>query len=261
MKKTVLLLAALLCIGTTWGQDVSAEVKKQINKIKKSQLYLSAEATLPDEEEALKTANELLVDEINEWVKTKRNSDKVQQIVLQDINTHTDKMNMKRGANVRAFVYVKKSDIVLIKGEGQIILSENEKGNDLQALSEITEPMKIEKEKTTSKKKGEVESSIVEKIGSYSTEGALKTILEARNMTEMKDVFANLKAMDAIRYGAYPSEEAEGEYYLLFYTRTGEIKSVISVKEEVLVDLKTQKEVKLSDFSGCGAYWFNLKIK
>lgn len=258
MKKIVLFLTALICVTVAWGQDTSVEVKKQINKIKKSQSYLSAEATLPNEEDALKTANELLVSEINDWVKTKRNSDKVQQIVLQDISSCSDKMNMKRGTNVRAFVYVKKSDIVLIKGEGQIILSDNEKGNDLQALSDISEPMKIEKEKPVSKK-DKIESAVVEKIGADSKETNLNAIMNAKTMTEMKVVFADLKEREAIQYGTYPSDEVSGAYYLLFYTRVGDVKAVVSVNDGVLSDLDTQQEVKLLDFSGCGAYWFNLK--
>lgn len=258
MKKIVLFLTALICVTVSWGQDTSVEVKKQINKIKKSQSYLSAEATLPTEEDALKTANELLVSEINDWVKTKRNSDKVQQIVLQDISSCSDKMNMKRGTNIRAFVYVKKSDIVLIKGEGQIILSDNEKGNDLQALSDISEPMKIEKEKSVSKK-DKIESAVVEKIGADSKETSLNAIMNAKTMTEMKIVFADLKEREVIQYGTYPSDEVSGAYYLLFYTRVGDVKAVVSVNDGVLSDLDTQQEVKLLDFSGCGAYWFNLK--
>lgn len=258
MKKILLLLAVLGWSGTMWGQDASAEIKKQINKIKKSQSYLSAEATLPSEEEALKTANELLVSEINDWVKTKRNSDKIQQIVLQDISSCTDKMNMKRGANFRAFVYVKKSDIVLIKGEGQIVLSDNEKGNDLQALSEISEPMRIEKEKPVLKE-GEVEAAVVERIEGNRTENSLKKILGAKTMEDMKSIFAGLKADDAIRYGSYPSSEISGNYYLLFYTRAGEIKTIVVVEEDKLSDVNTKQTVKLSDYSGYGAYWFELK--
>lgn len=260
MKKILLLLAVLGgWSGIMWGQDASSEIKKQINKIKKSQSYLSAEATMPSEEEALKTANELLVSEINDWVKTKRNSDKVQQIVLQDITTCTDKMNMKRGANFRAFVYVKKSDIVLIKGEGQIVLTDNEQGNDLQALSEISEPMKIEKEKPVSKE-GKVEAAVVEKIEGNRAETSLKKILGAKTMEDMKSIFAGLKADDAIRYGAYPSDDiSSGNYYLLFYARTGEIKAVVAVEEDKLSDVNTKQAVKLSDYSGYGAYWFELK--
>lgn len=254
MRKILLILTVISCTGVMWGQDTAADIKKQINKIKKSQSYLSAEATLPTEEEAFKTANELLVSEINEWVKTKRGSEKVQQIVLQDISSCSATMNMKRGTSVRAFVYVKKSDIVLIKGEGQIVLTDNEKGSDLQALSEISEPMKIEKE---DKKKAE--PAVVEKISVNRPEASLKKILAAKTMTDMKPIFAALKADDAIRYATYPTDALPEKYYLLFYTRTGEIKAVVSVDEDTLTDVKTNQVVKLPDYSGHAAYWFELK--
>lgn len=252
--KRILLFLAIAAVGISLqGQDSSAETKKLINKIKKSQSYLSAEATMPNEADAIKTANELLVNEINEWVKTKRKSETVQQIVLQDISSCTEKMNMKRGTNVRAFVYVKKSDIVLIRGEGQIVLSDNEKGADLQALSEITEPMKIEKPEP---KKGKA-ASTVEKISNG--ESALQAIVGAKTMAEMKKVFADLKAEDAIEYGKYPADGLSGKYYLLFYTRTGEVKGVVFVEGETYKDVSTQQVVALSGFSGCAAYWFELK--
>ena len=53
-------------------------------------------------------------------------------------------MLCSRPVSYTHLVYVKKNEIVLIYGEGQIMLSEEEKGADLQPLSEISEPIKIE---------------------------------------------------------------------------------------------------------------------
>lgn len=257
--KRILLLLAICCFGgLIWGQNgPSAETKNLINKIKKSQSYLSAEATMTNPEDAMKLANELLVGEINEWVKSKRKSETVQQIVLQDISSCSETMNMKRGTNVRAFVYVKKTDIMLIRGEGQIILSDNEKGNDLQALSEISEPLKIEKDKPASKKDDIV--STVEKIGASSADTNLNTIMKTKTMTDMKKVFADLKEKEEIKYGPYPSDQVSENSYLLFYTRVGDVKAVVEKKGDILQDLNTLQDVKLGDFSGYGAYWFELK--
>lgn len=258
MKRILLLLAVCCFGGLMWGQNNSStETKNLINKIKKSQSYLSAEATMTNSEDAMKLANELLVGEINEWVKSKRKSETVQQIVLQDISSCSETMNMKRGTNVRAFVYVKKTDIVLIRGEGQIILSDNEKGNDLQALSEISEPLKIEKDKPDSKKDNV--DSTVEKIGSSSVDKNLNTIMSTKTMADMKKVFADLKSKEEIKYGSYPSDQVSENSYLLFYTRTGDVKAVVEKKGDVLKDLNTSQNVKLGDFSGYGAYWFELK--
>lgn len=250
MKFVSLLLLALGCSLALMGQD--ADVRVHINKIKKSRQYLSAETTMETEEAALKTANELLVEEINDWVKQKRNSEDVKQIVLQDISSCSEKLNMKRGAKVRVFVYVKKSDIVLIKGAGQIVLSEDEKGNDLQALSEVAGQMKVEKPGK------EVEdTSTVEVMDAQTV--ALSKVTGAKTMGDMKGIFAQLKGENRIAYGKYPADHLPASHYLLFYTRTGEIRDVVEVTEGHFRSLQANQEVQLSQFSGCGAYWFILK--
>lgn len=250
MKLVSLLLLALGCSLALMGQDT--DVRKNINKIKKSSQYLSAEATLDTEEVALKTANELLVAEINDWVKRKRNSEEVKQVVLQDISSCSERLNMKRGAKVRVFVYVKKSDIVLIKGAGQIVLSEDEKGNDLQPLSEVAGDMKVEKQEKESQ-----DMSVVEPLDMRTT--ALSMVTEAKTMGDMKGIFARLKEENRIEYGKYPAENLPSSYYLLFYTRTGNIQDVVEMSYGNCRSVRTEQSVQLSQFSGCGAYWFILR--
>lgn len=250
MKLFSLLLFVFGCSLALMGQDT--DVRKNINKIKKSSQYLSAEATLDTEEAAAKTANELLVEEINDWVKQKRNSENVKQIVLQDISSCSENLNMKRGAKVRVFVYVKKSDIVLIKGAGQIVLNEDEKGNDLQALSEVAGEMKVEQPEKKSKGKSEVE--VID-----AQAAALSMVTGARTMMDMKGIFAKLKEENRIEYGKYPGNNLPSSHYLLFYTRTGEIQGVVKASAGSYFSVNTNKEVLLSQFSGCAAYWFILK--
>ena len=115
MKKLLFYLLLACFSLPALAQEDRAEIKKQINKIKKSQAYVSAEATMPTEAEAMEMANQLLVFEINNWLQSKRKSEEVQQVVLQDISSCKETLDMKRGTQVRAFVYVKKKDIVFFK--------------------------------------------------------------------------------------------------------------------------------------------------
>ncbi len=250
MKKNILSLMVGCICCFAWGQD-NTDVKGLINKIKKSQSYLSAEATMPNEEDAYKLANELLVEEINEWVKSKRKSETIKQVVLQDISSCAEKMNMKRGSNYRAFVYTKKKDIIPIYGNGQIVLSENERGSDLQALSEISEPLRIETEKKPAGKE-EIQPEV-------KPQSDLDKILSTSTMDEMKLIFSDMKGRDAIAYASYPSPDAIDNCYLLFYRRDGIIRAVVNKTGDNWLNLKTNQVVKPADFSGCGAYWFILK--
>ena len=150
---------------------------------------------------------------------------------------------------------MKKNEIVLIYGEGQIMLSEEEKGADLQPLSEISEPIKIEPVKKSSKDEKMV--STVEKINPE--QESLNQILAAQNMTDMKQIFASLKEQDRISYGVYAPDTVAEQCYLLFYTRTGEVKGVMKKNGKELSNVRTKEATDIVTFSGCGAYWFILK--
>lgn len=249
MKRIVtLLFIGSLCLHLM-GQT-TAETKSEINKIKRSKLYLSAEATMATEEEAMNTAKELLVSEINDWVASKKSNASVKQIVLQDINSYTQLMDMKRGVKTRAFVYVKKKDIVLIYGEGQIVLTDEEKeGVELQALDNFSKSKPVEPAK-------EKVIDLKQTVGT--TEGSLlKRIMAVRTMQELKPVFAELKRNGEVSFGVYSGMDSD--CYLLFYSRTGEIKGILKQEAGSHKDAHTETPAKVTDYNGCGAYWFKLK--
>ena len=278
MKKFFTLFILSICLCGILNAQNNSDTKAQINKIKRSSQYLSAEATMSTEEEALSLARELLVGEINDWVASKRNGAEVKQIVLQDINLCAQEMDMKRGIKTRAFVYVKKKDIVLIYGDGQIVLNNEENGADLQALSEINAPAQSDSTKNVAETqvadsvKVENEAApVVENAASTAENVApivkesvaevtpLEQILAAKTMSDLKPVFASLKSESKINYGSYNAQTVVNECYLLFYTREGNIKAIVRKSGDKYTDAKDNSAKNIVDFSGCGAYWFMLK--
>ena len=280
MKKIIaLLFVGNLCLNLM-GQTV-AETKVQINKIKRSQSYLSAEATMATEDEAMNTAKELLVSEINDWVASKKGNAPVKQIVLQDINSCTQLMDMKRGVKTRAFVYVKKKDIVLIYGEGQLLLTDEEKGGmELQPLDEVSKSQPLSTEVASSADKvqfveaqsvdmiqAKEEKAVIEQASGKIVElqsivvadgiDPLKQIMAVRTMQELKPVFGKLKEKGEITFGVY--SQMDSDCYLLFYTRTGEIKGILRQESGRHKDVPTGNAANITDYNGCGAYWFKLK--
>lgn len=254
------------------AQQTEAEIKARINKIKRSKSYLSAEATMKTEEEAKAVALELLVGEINDWVASKGKSDEVQQIVLQDINSNTQQLDMKRGIQSRVFVYVKKKDIVLIYGEGQLVLNDEE----LQPLSAIASQGSNEAQETPAEtEEPATQTPVAEKQPAAeeaapdeqpATEPAapqeelspLQCIQQTQTMTAMKPVFAKLKGEGRITYGSYKGGELKENCYLLFYDRAGNIKAVVKKSGDTMTDTQNGAAVTLTSFSGMGAYWFVL---
>ncbi len=261
MKKILLFVLLGSFSLLIMAQQTEAEIKAQINKIKRSRSYLSAEATMKTEEDAKTVAMELLVREINDWVASKGKSEDVQQIVLQDINSNTQQMDMKRGAQSRVFVYVKKKDIVLIYGEGQLVLNDEE----LQPLSAIASQGSNAVLETLATLENQAAHTSVteeqpggESVTTQEEPTPLQQIQTGKTMMEMKPVFAMLKGEGRITYGAYKGGELKENCYLLFYDRTGNIKAVVRKSGDKMTDTQNGIEVTLASFSGMGVYWFVL---
>lgn len=129
MKKLIVLSTLLLMSITTMGQSIS----KQINDIKRSSKYLSAEATFETESKAYELANELLSRQISEYIQEKGSLQKANTVVIKNVAGKAEKLQMKRGTMSRVFLYVKKNDI--IAAENVRIVGNSTLANEPQKVS------------------------------------------------------------------------------------------------------------------------------
>lgn len=107
-KKILLLLLTGSLFASVSAQQSTS---KEINKIKRSNSYLYAEATMDSETEAAEVAYELLMKQVDEFVASKKKLTFADNVLIKDIRSHSEQMSMMRGEMHRVFVYVKKSDI------------------------------------------------------------------------------------------------------------------------------------------------------
>ena len=240
MKKIYCILTAcLFCLALT-AQNVTEKTKKEMNRIKLSRSYICAEATMPTLQEAIDVAKESLIQSIEQWAKEEKKYQGAKQIALQDINSCIEKMDMKRGKNVRALVYIKKKDIIPIYGNGQILLTEDE-----QEQPETTP--KQESRQTPGKQKQTPKVS------------SLQRILAAQTMNDIKVIFHELKKESVLLYGKYNSTDLDiSNCCLLFYNRQGQVTGILGEGLEERVNLRTNQQEPLTKYNGNAAYWFIL---
>ncbi len=126
MNKTFLIIL-LSMFSLTLDAQSSDDVRNTINAIKLDPAYLSAEATEVDHEDALASARQTLLTEINNWISQNNDGKDVRLAVLQDLSAIAQQIDMKRGVRTRVFVYVKKKDVSLLNEKGvQIPTSESQ---------------------------------------------------------------------------------------------------------------------------------------
>ncbi|MCS3051127.1 hypothetical protein NXV05_14665 [Parabacteroides johnsonii] len=276
MKKIYCILTTcLFCLALT-AQNVTEKTKKEMNRIKLSRSYICAEATMPTLQEAIDVAKESLIQSIEQWAKEEKKYQGAKQIALQDINSCIEKMDMKRGKNVRALVYIKKKDIIPIYGNGQILLTEDEQEDTATAQQPIAEepqlaqvsqetdkpsqellrPVRQEQPETTPKQESRQTPGKQKQTPKVSS---LQRILAAQTMNDIKVIFHELKKESVLLYGKYNSTDLDiSNCCLLFYNRQGQVTGILGEGLEERVNLRTNQQEPLTKYNGNAAYWFIL---
>ena len=206
--KTKFCLMLLLILQTLTGSyaQQTEEQKKEINKIKKSSLYLYAETTMPDKEEAMMTAIDMLKDEAQRWVsekKKKQETDVDWEVVMTNVTQSYNKIELPRGNMYRAFAYVKKSDI--ITGKNVIVSDVEMPDSEVEEITEDPASQPAEQPE------------------------AIKRLLALKMYDEVPACVETLKKEGLItEYNRYASLSNPDDYVLIIYNRAGEVEAILS---------------------------------
>lgn len=252
MKRVGIVCFYLLFVLGIFAQKSNEQTKKEINKIKISRSYLCAEATMPTLKEAEELAYELLINEINQWLSEQKKQIQTKQIVLQDIKSCTESLEMERGINIRAFIYIKKKDIIPIYGNGLVLTKEEEGMDNDSPTSEVAaQPDSVEAESDTPPSETEQPITAVD---------PMQRIIAATNMDDIKLIFNELKQQNKIEYGKYTSlDQNISDTCLLLYNREGKIVAVLDKGDNSRMNLQTKQPDKMTNYNGNAIYWFIIK--
>lgn len=124
--KLVIALFAILCPTAGFAQKDYAAEKALITKVKRSPgTYVYAEATCRTEEEAKSIAEDVFLQNINEYVASQKKLRGANNIVVNNQKGLQQTVTLPRGSNMhRVFMYVKKNDI--IPADNSVVLSKEE---------------------------------------------------------------------------------------------------------------------------------------
>ncbi len=257
MKKLIVLSTLLLMSITIMGQSIS----KQINDIKRSSKYLSAEATLETESRAYELANELLSRQITEYIQEKGSLQKANTVVIKNVAGKAEKLQMKRGTMSRVFLYVEKKDIVAV--------------DNIRVVDNKTQ-------KTTDKETGE------ETIGSLASNVEVIDSIDTKSVSDDKDLYASVSypnwqqeviytimgstsikeaqylldrfrvGLKIKRYGAMENCKNPEKCYWAIFDENEHVITVLGPGNEERINFSTQEKDSLKNYSGKGAIWFTL---
>lgn len=272
--KLVIALLAILCPTAGFAQKDYAAEKALITKVKRSPgTYVYAEATCRTEEEAKSIAEDVFLQNINEYVASQKKLRGANNIVVNNQKGLQQTVTMPRGSNMhRVFMYVKKNDI--IPADNSVVLSKEEvaktetpapkanakteakvaepKTEVAEAKAEPKAEVKAETKATTT----EVAASTLEKIIPEKPQAIPEAAKKMATFTNVKTAAVWLKDMKAngtvTEYNKYNAVADKEAYWLVIYDSHGDIAAVLTDGKQRR-NAATQKPDHERNYPNCAA--------
>ena len=285
MRIAVLLVLFAWSIPTLAQEDKNAE----INKIKRSRDYLTVTGTsMASAEEASENARILIDVEIEQWLQENAEGDIAGYVAKSKENLAV--IETKRGSLFRAFVYVKKKDI-LPYYENETVMAELPNPIvtdtpimvDTMKVEEVIVPPIEENIVEMKKATGEESVSTVEYLppvekpveevivaplesasGGVSNMEEEKSILKVYSVSSVSKYLGKLKQTDKLaEYGKEVAWPDNGVVYFFFSDYNNVVRGYIKMTDGTAFNLANGEEVELADYLTkyeTGTYiWFTLK--
>ena len=243
--------------------------QQQINAIKMDMdTYLFAESTTESWESALENAKFLLNIEIENFIKSLGLKDSVVGFVARASNKMMQLQSM-RGSRYRAFIYVKKSEIVPYLAGEEVMYASTDSHSKITPF----DPVKAAAEKAAAEKAA-AEKAAAEQARLDSIKAAEEAArLEAAKLTDMErdmlavtagaDIGAFVKRLsktNAIQaYGSFKDMPENMDCLLFVYNRDKEIVAYLRKTGNTYFNLQTKQTDSITNYKGCGAIWFQPK--
>lgn len=225
----VLMFVAMM----SFAQDDVAKQKKEINSIKKNSDYIYGEATLADRQAAIDLAKEILYQNINQWIESQKKFAGASKVVTTNTNYSVDDMTLPRGNWYRAFMYVKKSDIIPVDN---VV---------------VTDVPKQVASKEPSKKDKVAKAFSAESVGL--PEELLQEFQKPANTGQLSAMLKKQKTQGTIlEYNKLSAIKNPEQYVMFVFSREGNIVAVLSAGVE-RKNLKTGRPDSLDNYKGNGA--------
>lgn len=239
---------------------------QEINSVKSQpDVYLYAEATAKTWEEALDNAKFLLGINMETWVKG--NGEKDVAGCVAKAQNHVLEIKSMRGDRYRVFVYVKKTDIMPYSSKDQLVVvpmnnSEDPSVNLVSVQQEEgqslpTQTQEEHKILAPSDKEQSV-NDVKEVIPTQNLTMLEKAMLSVEDASQIQGFIKKYEAQQLIqKYGKYKDLPQNRNCYLFVYSKDYQIAAYLYKKDNgEYINLKTHKADDISNYRGCGAFWF-----
>lgn len=248
MKRLLLILLLVASLFSVSTAQTAADVSKSINKVKRDTMYIYAEATMKDLNEAYNGARAILEMKVGDWVRTQHPAEGIEVCIVK-AKEHFAQLETRRGDFYRAFVYVRKSDIMPVADKSEVTVFE---------VAPVTKSTKIEPKPAIIVK--EETPRIEEKQQVLELTSEEKQMKKVQSFDDVEPYIKGLKSKGVLKaFGKYATMPTNEDCHIIVYDKQGNIPALLRKSGSNQYNLNTLKEDNIKNYKNCGAFWFQLK--
>ena len=235
-----------------FGVMLHAEDSQQeINNIKKSKRYVYAmAASNQSKEDAILRAKDLLLLEVEQWLKDEKQGDFAGYVVK--VKNNASQIETQRGKLYRVFAYVAKKDVLPYYDDEEIETVKKDSATTVQQSAPVAAEPKAEQR---------VEQRVEQPETPQMTLTAAEE--EMLGIDKFDDIYAYVAKKTAdgtiTDYGKYLQMPKNEDVYVFVYDTQGNIPAKIKRYGGKSLNMGTLKEDKVERYEGCGAIWIKVK--
>ena len=248
MKRRLIVFSFILFHLSFSVAQTATDVAKNINKVKRDTMYIYAEATMKDLNEAYNGARAILEMKVGDWVRTQHPAEGIELCIVK-AKEHFAQLETRRGDFYRAFVYVRKSDIMPVADKSEVTVFE---------VAPVTKPNQIEAQPAIIVT--EETPHVEEKQQVLELTSEEKQMKQIRSFYDVEPYIKGLKSKGKLNaYGKYATMPENDDCHLFVYDKQGNISALLRKSGAMQYNLNTLKEDNVKNYKNCGAIWFQLK--
>lgn len=247
MKRLLFIIAIVISSLSICKAQTATEVSKNINKVKRDTMYIYAEATMKDLNEAYNGARAILEMKVGDWVREQHPSEGIEVCIVK-AKEHFLQLETRRGDFYRAFVYVRKNDIMPVADKSEVTVFE---------VAPAVQPDQPKPQHAIIVEETPVEVEATPVLELTSEEKQMKLV---RSFYEVEPYIKGLKSKGRLNaYGKYATMPTNEDCHLFVYDKQGNISALLRKSGDKQYNLNTLKEDNVKNYKNCGAIWFQLK--
>lgn len=249
VKHILFCISLLSCLTLSGYAQTADDVAKNINKIKRDTTYIYGETTMKDLSEAYNGARAILEMKVGDWVRSQHPDEGIEVCIVK-AKENFIQLETRRGDFYRAFVYVRKSNILPIANKSEVTVLD-------------VSPIVLENQAKPSIAFGTTEEKPEETVVETPTldlTSTEKEMLQIRSFYDVEPYIKGMKSKGRIKaYGKYATMPEDEDCHLFVYDKQGNISALLRKSGAKQYNLNTLKEDNVKNYKNCGAIWFQMK--